>query len=106
MPKKERKNWDAEQGRYTSEDDPTKLKHDPYNKPHAQREYVFTFECEVCGAEVTLRGADKVQVDAALVQLNRVTGGHNLCDICISVGTRHYNLKERRAFWLKHKRRV
>lgn len=106
MPKHKDGKWDDEQGKYDSDDDPTRLKHDPYHKEHAQRDYVHTFSCACCEKPVTVRGADKTQVDAALVQLRRATGGHELCDICIAVGTRHYNLKERRAFWLKNKRRT
>lgn len=106
MPKHKSGKWDAKQNKYDSNDDPTRLKHDPFHTDPPQRDYVYTFGCVVCDSQVTVRGADKTQVDAAMVQLRRTTGGHELCDICISVGTRHFNLAERRKFWLKNKRRV
>ena len=104
MPKSNRKVWDDEGGKYVTEDDVTRLKHKPYTVSH-QREYVQTEACECCGADITVRGADKSQVDLAFVQLRRFTGGHNLCDACIAEDVRHYNLQERKALWRKFGRR-
>lgn len=81
--------------------DPTTTKHDPYWKKHGQREYVQNFQCECCKTSCTVRGADKIAVEQAILNLRRHTGGHELCDPCIAAGVRHFNLKERRALYQK-----
>jgi len=76
--------------------DPTRLKHDPFTRPHRDgTESVQSFNCACCEKRVILQASNKVEADILLVALVRQVGAE-LCEQCINAGVRKYNLKEER----------
>ena len=84
--------WKKDMGRK----DPTRLKHDPFMKPHRDgTESIQSFNCACCDKRVILTASNKIEADILLLAIVRQVGAE-LCDDCIVAGVRKYNLAERR----------